>query len=271
MKISVITVCKNAKNAIEDTIISVINQSYNNIEYIIIDGASDDGTVDIIEKYKDKISCFISEHDKGVYFAMNKGIRHATGDVLLFLNAGDMLFDNSIFSAVNEQFNVDNNWDILFGDVQPVENGKYLNVLTYGHIKKPCHFLSENLCHQAMYIKPELFKKYGLYDEKYRIRADYDFNLKVLINQDVRAKYINKILVKYLYGGLSSMPDNNEHSIVAKKYLNKVYWCYLYDRFFMGYFGTPYKFLKKQDFFKKLTILIFEVIARIYKLKTNIY
>ena len=96
MKISIITVVKNAEKTIENTILSVLNQTYKNIELIIIDGVSTDGTLDIINKYKDKISYFISEPDTGVYNAMNKGIKAATGDIFYFLNANDSLYDDKV-------------------------------------------------------------------------------------------------------------------------------------------------------------------------------
>ena len=113
--ISIVTVCYNAADEIENTIQSVLNQTYENLEYIIIDGASTDGTIEIIKEYKDKIACFISEPDKGIYDAMNKGISMATGDWICFLNAGDIFaFNNSLSKAITSSDN--NNVDIIYGD-----------------------------------------------------------------------------------------------------------------------------------------------------------
>lgn len=114
-KISVVTVCYNAINDIEKTILSVINQTYSNIEYIIIDGGSTDGTMDIVNKYKDKIDVIVSEPDKGIYDAMNKGIDRATGDWINFMNAGDCFFNNVALENVFPRNYESVNFDILYG------------------------------------------------------------------------------------------------------------------------------------------------------------
>ena len=114
-KISVVTVCYNAVNDIEKTILSVINQTYPNIEYLIIDGGSKDGTMDIVNKYKDKIDVIVSEPDKGIYDAMNKGIDRATGDWINFMNAGDCFYNNVALESVFPRNYESVNFDILYG------------------------------------------------------------------------------------------------------------------------------------------------------------
>ena len=114
-KISVVTVCYNAVNDIEKTILSVINQTYPNIEYLIIDGGSKDGTMDIVNKYKDKIDVIVSEPDKGIYDAMNKGIDRATGDWINFMNAGDMFWEKDSILKVFAASGVDDSLDVIYG------------------------------------------------------------------------------------------------------------------------------------------------------------
>jgi glycosyltransferase involved in cell wall biosynthesis len=117
MKISIITVCYNSQNTVESTIQSVLNQTYLNIEYIIIDGGSEDGTKDIINKYLDKIAKYVSESDKGIYDAMNKGITLATGEIIGFLNSDDIFFDNDIVLKIASLFTEFKLLDSVFGDI----------------------------------------------------------------------------------------------------------------------------------------------------------
>ena len=117
-KISVITISYNCKDVIEDTILSVIGQTYTNIEYIIIDGASTDGTFDVIKKYADKIDFWISEPDKGIYDAMNKGLKHATGDWVIFMNAGDSFYNNTVIERFVPQIDIDT--VIAHGDIMVI-------------------------------------------------------------------------------------------------------------------------------------------------------
>lgn len=170
-KISIITVCYNCKNDIEKTILSVINQTYTNIEYIIIDGSSTDGTLDIITKYKKQISIIISEPDKGIYDAMNKGIALATGDWINFMNAGDTFYNNTVLEDIFSN----NNYpaDIIYGHVE----------YDYGFtkvIKKPAPINSitryMGFSHQSTFVKTNIMKDHP-YNLHYKIIADYDFFL----------------------------------------------------------------------------------------------
>lgn len=168
--ISIVTVCYNAVSTIEETIISVINQSYDNIEYIIIDGGSKDGTIDLIEKYADKISYWISEPDMGIYDAMNKGIAVATGKWINFMNSGDYLFNDhvlEIFVLLLPFYQ----GDIFYGDtalnyrVGLIQN----TASSIDQIMKRLPF-----CHQSCFVLTDLLKR-KKYNLSYRICADYDF------------------------------------------------------------------------------------------------
>lgn len=220
MKISIITVVKNAERTIEDTILSVVNQTYKNIELIIIDGVSTDGTLDIINKYKDKISYFISEPDTGVYNAMNKGIKAATGDIFYFLNANDSLYDDKVLEEVIKRFKSTNAM-IVFGDVfstikPDMKQDEYnlANKITkYDFIDNVFSFYYRNLCHQVIFYKKEVFDRIGLYNENYKILADYEFNLRAFVEYKLKCSYINRIIANFELGGLSSIKTENLEKI----------------------------------------------------------
>lgn len=168
-KISIVTVSYNAVKTIENTILSVINQTYPNIEYIIIDGGSTDGTVNLIKKYENKISYWVSESDKGIYNAMNKGILRASGDWINFMNAGDMFYDSNTISKINFE-QIDNSiYKIVYGDTINKRKNRtfYLRASNISHIKR-----SIISCHQSIFVSL-IDKSNILFDEKYKISADY--------------------------------------------------------------------------------------------------
>ena len=168
-KISIVTISYNIVSNIEKTIQSVINQSYPNIEYIVIDGGSTDGTLDIIKKYSDKITYWVSEPDKGIYDAMNKGIDAATGDWINFLNAGDVFYHNNVIEKIIPFF--DKRFDIIYGDL-------VLDTPAGLFYKEPDKLESINykmvFGHQASFIKTE-YHKNNRYDITYKSSGDYAF------------------------------------------------------------------------------------------------
>lgn len=204
MKVSIITVCKNAQDTIERTIKSVISQTYNNIEYLIIDGKSTDKTLDIVNKYQNKISTIVSESDSGIYYAMNKGVRKSTGDIVYFLNSGDLLFNKDTISDVAKLFK-EKNSNVLYGDVLLYDenNPEGLNIEQHKNINK-FYLAHDGIYHQAMFVKKDLFEKYGKFNTRFKLLADYEWTLRVLIRNNVTANRIDKIIAKYLFGGASS-------------------------------------------------------------------
>lgn len=172
LKISVVTVSYNAADTIEETIRSVVNQTYDNIEYIIIDGGSTDGTVDIIKKYADRITYWVSEPDKGIYDAMNKGIAVATGDYINFMNAGDTFADvNTIKVVSNIISDSKNSFDIYYGDT--------IYVYSYGEVMVPglsLKTIEKRLpyCHQSSFVRISIHKT-DLFNLGFRYCADYNF------------------------------------------------------------------------------------------------
>lgn len=172
-KISIITVCYNSVDIIEKTILSIINQTYPNIEYIIIDGKSSDGTIDIIKKYENKISYWISEPDLGIYDAMNKGIVQATGDWIGFINSGDNLLQEDVIYRMIELY--DNQSDIIYGDTQ-----NYISKVGLTFIQKPypLDMMESRMVfgHPSSLVRSSILK-HILFDTTYRSSADYNFFL----------------------------------------------------------------------------------------------
>lgn len=169
MKISIITICFNAVNTIEETILSVINQTFNNIEYIIIDGGSTDGTVDIIKKYAHYLTFWISEPDNGIYDAMNKGASHSSGDWIGYINAGDKYVNSRVLEKIANNL-YQRSPDVLYGDLK-------LNYSFGQFISKPQELTNFNRCfpfsHPASFVKTEILK-HKYFDLKYKIVADYN-------------------------------------------------------------------------------------------------
>jgi glycosyltransferase involved in cell wall biosynthesis len=198
--LSVITIVYNNVSHIERTLLSVLNQTYPHIEYIVIDGASTDGTLQVIEKYKDRIAKLISEPDKGIYDAMNKGLTHATGEYVLFMNSGDEIYAPETVANV---FASANNADIYYGETEMInEKGESLGQRRH---KAPEKFtwrsFKYGMCvsHQAIYVKRSLVEPY---DPRYQLSADIDW----IIRAAKKAKTIvnvNQYVAKYLVGGMS--------------------------------------------------------------------
>ena len=227
MKVTVVTAVLNDAGHIEQTILSVISQTDIEIEYIIVDGGSKDGTLELIGKYKDKISLLISEPDRGVYDAMNKGIKYSTGDFVYFLNSGDVLLNPSILSKIKLEELKERN-AIIYGNV----------VVAYGNIEaleKPRPFFNSKMkfkgigiCHQSMFFPGELIRN-EKYDLSYNIAADYDLAYR-LWRKGTVFLYKDINIAKYDWGkGISSNPYKlldvyRENARVCHQQLNPLYW-----------------------------------------------
>lgn len=215
MLITIITATYNNKTTIEHTIRSVLSQSYPNIEYIIIDGKSTDGTLDVVEKYKSKITQIISETDKGMYDALNKGIELAGGDIIGFLHADDFYADKTVLEKVMESFKKRNN-DSVYGDLEYVSAADVQKKIRYWQagqfdIKK----LKKGWMppHPTFFVKKEVYKKYGSFDLDYKIAADYDLMLRFLWKYNISTVYLPEVLVKMRWGGAS---NRNLGNIIQK-------------------------------------------------------
>jgi len=226
MKISVVTVCYNAADVLEKTMLSVLNQTYKDIEYIIIDGGSTDGTVDIIKKYADRISYWVSEPDKGIYDAMNKGIKKATGEWINFMNAGDCFTNDEVVKKVFNQINCENK-RIIYGDMNLCGKEKLFKKA------KSCSFFSRNMpcSHQAVFVSTK--NKQELYfDTRFKYAADYNclyhlwekYGCKKIVRVDVT-------IVDFDNMGISSLNKRKVFEEVVKINNSKGGVIYYWDMF----------------------------------------
>lgn len=206
MKVSIITVVYNNKETIRDAIDSVLNQTYKDIEYIVIDGNSTDGTVDIIDSYGDKITAFVSEPDKGIYDAMNKGIRLATGDVVGILNSDDYYIDENVIEKVVKVFE-EKEVDSVFADLVYVKSDDLQKVVRYYDSSK---FLPDKFqyalypAHPTFFVKKWVYDTYGLFKTDYKIVADFDIMARFLYTNHVSFTYLNEPIIKMRVGGVST-------------------------------------------------------------------
>jgi glycosyltransferase involved in cell wall biosynthesis len=206
MKVSIITVCFNSEKYIRTAIESVISQTYQEIEYIIIDGGSIDGTIDIIKSYGGKISKFISEPDSGIYDAMNKGIKMATGDIVGVVNSDDLLAQNTSIEMVVDAFK-NNSVDSVYSDIFYVKRDDTNSIVRYWQtglfrpdlLKKGWH-----PAHVAFYVKRNIFDKYGLLDPDFHIAADFEIIIRFLGRYKISSYYLHHVLAKMRLGGVSS-------------------------------------------------------------------
>ena len=204
MKISIITVCFNSSKTIEKTFQSVQNQVYSNIEYIVLDGKSTDGTLKIIESYKKIISKYSSEKDKGLYDAMNKGIALATGDIIGILNSDDIFTDNYVLENI-AKFHLENNVDASVGNItQFNENEKIVRKYSAKNWypgKLKIGFMPP---HPAIFFKRDLFESYGNYQLDFVSGADYELIVRFFLKNKITWKFSNITTTSMLIGGISS-------------------------------------------------------------------
>ncbi len=206
MKITIITVTFNAEKYLSTCIDSVIKQDYHNIEHIIVDGGSTDGTVAIIQSYKEHISRWVSEKDNGMYDALNKGIKMATGDVIGLLNSDDMLYATNTISEIVKSF-TEQKVDSVFGDLVYVDPNETNRILRYwkGKIYKRLRFLWGWMpAHPTFYVRKEIIDQLGLYETHYYSACDYEFMARYLYRFRISSYYLPKLIVMMRNGGQSN-------------------------------------------------------------------
>ena len=264
-KLSIITINFNNQIGLKNTIESVVSQTFTDYEYIVIDGGSTDKSVDIIKQYSDKISYWVSEQDAGIYNAMNKGIKKATGEYCLFLNSGDCLFDKT---SLNQAFSLNPVSDIVCFYEMFVKD-EIEEIHTYPDEISFYYFYQGSLCHQSLFYKRVLFEKHGFYNEDFKVVSDWAFNIQSLIINNCSYHHYPLTFVKYNFEGLCVSEDglkiNHKEreqvlsSLFQKRILND------YENF--KTFKENKVILKltsiKSDFLKSLLFQILRVIKKI--------
>jgi glycosyltransferase len=202
MKLSIITISFNSENTISDTFHSVKNQSNDNYEYLLIDGGSNDRTL-TIAKEQDHISKIVSEPDKGIYDALNKGIKNSTGEIIGFLNSDDTFYDKNSLQNIADSFDKDT--DCIFGDlIYSDKNEKVRRVWKGSGFKKGLFKKGWMPAHPTFYCRRNVYEKLGLYDDSFKIAGDFELMLRFLEKHNIRSKYIPKTLVNMKVGGTSN-------------------------------------------------------------------
>jgi glycosyltransferase involved in cell wall biosynthesis len=207
MKVSIITICYNRKSTIENALKSVLGQDYSNIEYIVIDGNSTDGTKEIIESYYGKITKYISEPDQGMYDAINKGLHLATGDIVGLMHSDDEFYDRSVVSKIVRAFEKLPNIDAVYGDGIYVSNDDEQKIIrnriggAFDFKKIEWGWLP---LHPTVYMKKSIIEKYGYYNLDFTIASDTEFLLRYLFQHKINIFYLNQYVVKMRMGGMST-------------------------------------------------------------------
>jgi glycosyltransferase involved in cell wall biosynthesis len=249
MKVSIITVVYNRASTIERAICSVLNQSYNNIEYVIVDGNSNDGTMAVVNQYKEKISTIISEKDNGMYDALNKGIKAATGDIVGILHADDEFADATILEQVAAVFSQNRELDCVYGDIGFVSEKNQHKIVRYysSAIFNPKLFKYGFMpAHTSFFCYKKYFDLYGMYRTDLEIAADFDLLLRYLKKFTLKSHYIPKMLVRMNLGGkstkgiASTIRINKEIKQILKEHKMPSSYLRLYSRYI----------IKVQEFWK---------------------
>lgn len=238
MRVSIITICYNREATINNAIESVLNQDFPNIEYIVIDGNSTDGTTEIIQSYGDKISRFVSEPDKGMYDALNKGLRLATGDIIGLMHSDDEFYDVTVVSQIVAAFQNNPNTAGVYGDGIYVSNDAEERIIrdriggAYSLKKVQSGWLP---LHPTVYLKRTVMEKYGFYNLDFKIASDTELLLRYLYKHQIKMTYVNSYFVKMRMGGLSTSYSSAFEVLVEDYNIYK----------FHGLFAFRVVFLKK--------------------------
>lgn len=242
IKLSVITVCFNAAETIERTIRSVCAQTYSNVEYIIVDGASTDQTLAIISGYVDKISKLVSERDNGIFDAMNKGIALASGEIVYFLNADDCFVDERVLSDVAHAFQEDSSRTFVYGNV--ILKGEPNGLLSFPakafKTRSISEFLHNSFCHQAVFVRRSLFSQLGLFDYRYKYSADYEWIIRAFkLNSGKDFFFLDRNIAYY-----SCLGRSNQYVEVTRKEVAKMQCRHFLSLEYLWYFFR-YVFIRR--------------------------
>ena len=246
MKISIITVCYNSDKTLEKTINSVVSQDYKNIEYIIIDGGSNDNTLNIINKYKDNITTIVSEKDKGIYDGINKGIKKATGDIISLIHANDTFVDKEVISKIVNFFKNNSSFDIILADLAFKKNLDDSKISRYYSAKnfRPWMLrIGYSPPHLSAFFRSGVFKQVGLYHTNFKIAGDFDFFVRCFLKNNLKFKYFNKCLIFMSTGGTSG--KNIFSYLTSSKEINHSLNSHnIYSNIFLTFLRFPIKLIQ---------------------------
>lgn len=214
VKISIVTINYNNPSGLKKTIESVVNQTWKNFEYIIIDGGSTNGDVDIIKSFENQIDYWVSEPDKGIYNAMNKGIKKATGDFIIFMNSGDNFTNSSVLEEVQSKLTSD--FDIYYGDYYRIKSNSKRRK-TFPESLSFSYFYSGSLAHPATFFRRTLFDEIFFYNESYKIVSDWEFYIYAICYKNVKYHYLKTAISDFDFTGISSNPKFKELEIQERK------------------------------------------------------
>jgi glycosyltransferase involved in cell wall biosynthesis len=260
--VTIITVVFNGKKYLEQTIQSVLNQTYNNIEYIIIDGDSTDETLDIIRRYEDRIAYWISEPDRGIYDAMNKGIAASTGVLINLLNADDYLEPGAVEQVV-QTYRKAQKPVIVYGHAHAVDDRHAVKAKMFS---SPAYWLGMTINHQTMFVHREVYKAIGLYNlDDYRLAADYDFLLRCYFRQ-IDFRMIPEFVVNFRNSGVSARGKRyrKEANVINKNYFGTTSWKRIAFLVF-NYSWMPFKLTIRTALYKTLGVRTSRRLIEIYK------
>lgn len=207
MKISIITITYNSEKTVEDTIKSVVSQDFPNVEYLIIDGLSKDKTLQVVNKYSAYIDKVVSEKDKGLYDALNKGIKHATGEVVGMLHSDDVYANNQVLSKVAQQFAIDPALEAVYADLVFVDRDntdKVLRTWKSGAYKEDAFKQGWMPPHPTFFVKKSVYERLGGFNLDLKLSADYELMLRFIHKEKIKIAYLPEVIVKMRMGGISN-------------------------------------------------------------------
>jgi glycosyltransferase involved in cell wall biosynthesis len=208
MKVSIITITYNSSATVEDTLRTVVSQDYPDLEYIIIDGKSKDKTLEIVEKYKHGIAKIVSEKDKGLYDALNKGIKQATGDIIGMLHSDDLYANDQVISKVVKKFEEDPTTEGVYADLVFVNRNdvnKVMRTWNSGEYEEDAFVRGWMPPHPTFFVKKECYEKFGGFNTELKLSADYELMLRLIHKNKIKLAYLNEVIVKMRMGGVSNV------------------------------------------------------------------
>lgn len=267
MKLSIITINKNNCKGLESTFASVLAQTFQDFELIVVDGGSTDKSVDIIRNHSSKITNWISENDDGIYDAQNKGILKANGEYCLFLNSGDYLISNDVLKNIFEQNLTE---EIVYGDIVYEKEGIENRKRVFPDKLSKYFLLVDVIGHQVQFINRSLFVKYGLYNKEYKVVADYEFFVRMVLKYKVSTRHLPISISVYNLSGFSSSSNQIKQINDERHKIQKIYFSPVLVFFYHSYYLLLQSRLYNIPFVKSSINFIRDIIFKFIKPKNHL-